>query len=124
MTIEFRGRGAGTIGDQGDQGEQGALNIESEMPRAGLLPHDGVTAELLPDGFEDVEVAVGPGANQALVTASTYDLFRRASPQNALGQPAQPLDDVAIVATPAVMHDALACDLPLAASQTFSASCR
>ena len=103
MTVELRGRGAGAIGDQG---EQGALNIESEMPRAGLLPHDGVNAELLPDGFEDVEVAVGPSADQAPVATGADDLFRRASAQDALGQPAQPLDDFWIVGAPAVMNDA------------------
>lgn len=103
MAVEFRDRGAGTVGDQG---EQGALDIEAEMPRVGLLPHDGVDAELLPDGFEDVEVAVGPGADQAPVATGSDDLFRRATAQDALGQPAQTLDDVGIVGAPAVMHDA------------------
>jgi hypothetical protein len=88
VAVEFRGRGAGAVGDQG---EQGALDIEAEV-RAGLLPHDGVDAELLPDGFEHVEVAVGPGADQAPVTAGANDLFRRAAAQDALGQPTQTLD--------------------------------
>ncbi|MDP2811780.1 MAG: hypothetical protein Q8O34_16705 [Rhodocyclaceae bacterium] len=101
--VEFRGRGAGAIGDQG---EQGALDIEPDVPRAGLLPHDGVDAELFPDGFEDVEVAVGPGADQAPVAAGSDDLFRRATAQDALGQPAQTLDDFGSVGAPAVMHDA------------------
>ena len=73
MAVEFRGRRAGAVGDQG---EEGPLDIEPEMPRAGLLPHDGVDAELLPDRFEDVEVTVGPGADQAPVASGANDLFR------------------------------------------------
>jgi hypothetical protein len=46
------------------------------MPRAGLLPHDGVDAPWLPDGFEDVEIAVGSGADQVPVAAGTDNLFR------------------------------------------------
>lgn len=103
MAVEFRGRGAGAVGDQG---EQGALDVKPEMPRPGLLPHDGVDAELLPDGVEDVEVAVGPGADQAPLAAGADDLFRRAAAQDALGQPTQPLDHVGIVGAPAVMDNA------------------
>ncbi|MBK9085363.1 MAG: hypothetical protein IPL80_08680 [Sterolibacteriaceae bacterium] len=73
MTVELRGRGTGTVGNQS---EQGAFDIEPEMPRAGLLAHDRVDAELLPDGFEDVDVAIGPGADQAPVAAGSDDLFR------------------------------------------------
>lgn len=73
VAVEFGRWRAGAVGHQS---EQGAFDIESEMPRAGLLPHDGVDAQLLPDGFEDVEIAVGPGADQVPVAAGTDNLFR------------------------------------------------
>ena len=73
MAVELGRRGAGAVGDQG---KQGALDIEPKVPCSGLLPYNVVNAELFPDGFEYVEVAVGPGADQAPVTACTHDLFR------------------------------------------------
>ena len=76
------------------------------MSRAGLLPHNGVDAQLLPEGFEDVNVAIGPGADQPPVAAGANDLLRRAAAQDALGQSAQPLNNVRIVGATAVMHDA------------------
>jgi hypothetical protein len=103
VAVEFGDRGAGAIGHQG---EQGAFDIEAEMTRPGLLANNGVDAELLPDGFEDVDVTVGPGADQAPVAAGAHDLFRRAAAQDALGQSAQALDHVGIVGAPTVMHDA------------------
>ena len=103
MAVEFRGRGAGAVGDQS---EQGALGIESKMPRVSLLPDDGINAKPLPDGFEDVEITVGPGADQTPVAAGANNLFRRAPAQDALGQPTQTLNDLGIIAAPAVMNDA------------------
>ena len=73
MAVEFGGRSAGAVGNQG---EQGALDIESETPLTGLLLHNGVNAELLPDGFGYVDVAIGPSADQAPVDAGAHDLFR------------------------------------------------
>jgi hypothetical protein len=103
MAVQLRGRRAGAVGDEG---EQRPLDIESEVPRAGSLPHDGVDPQLLPEGFEDVEVAVGPGADRAPMATGADDLFPRAPAQDALGQPAQTLDDFRIVGSTAVMDDA------------------
>jgi len=83
VAVEFRGRGTGTVGNER---EQGALDIEAEVAHASLLSHDGVDAQLLPDGFEHIEVAVGPGADQAPITPGANDLFRRTTPQDALAR--------------------------------------
>ena len=82
MAVEFGSRSAGAIGYQG---KQGAFDVEPEMPRAGLLPQDGVNAELLPGGFKHIDVAIGPGADQPPVAAGTYDSFRGTTAQDALG---------------------------------------
>ena len=65
MAVEFRGRSTGTVSDQG---EQRALDIN-----AGLLLNHGVDAPLLPEGFENVEVTLGPGADQAPVVAGKHE---------------------------------------------------
>ena len=103
MAVEFRGRGTGAVGNQC---KQCALGIKSELPRTGLLSNHGVDAQLLPERFEDIWVTIGPGADQAPVAAGADNLFRRASAQDALGQAAQPLDNVRIVGAPTVMNDA------------------
>ena len=97
VAVEFGGRRAGAVGHQG---EQGAFDIETQMSRLGLLPDDGVDAQLLPDGFENVEVTVGPGADQVPVAAGSDDLFRRATAQDALGQATKALNDFGASARP------------------------
>jgi len=102
MAVELRGGGAGAVGDQG---EQGPLQVESEAPAGGLPLKDGADAEAIPDRFQGVHIAVGPGAVQAPRAPGSNDLLRRTAPQNAFGQAPQALGGVGIIGATAVVDD-------------------
>ncbi|MBK7237585.1 MAG: hypothetical protein IPI02_18910 [Sterolibacteriaceae bacterium] len=107
----------------GHHREQRALDIEAQPPRRRLLGEDLADAQPLPQRFKRIDVAVGPGADQAPVAVLGDDSLGRAAAQNALGKSAQALCNGGIVGTPEVTQNA-GLGRRFSAFQTFSASCR
>lgn len=84
----------------GHQCKERALHVKPEAPPAGLLAHDGVDPQALPDLLQNVDVPVGPRADQPPTGIGGEDLLGRAAAQDALGQPAQALGHLGASARP------------------------
>lgn len=89
----------------GHHREQGALHIKAQPARLRLGADHLVDAQTLPQRLQHVELAVGPGADQAHVAlAGTLDLLGRAAAQDAGGKLAQALSHRRVIGTPAVVE--------------------
>ena len=101
MTVQFGGRRAGAIGHQC---EQRPLHLEAKAPAVRLRTHDDIDPEPLPHRLKCVHRRRAR-AHQPPARIVGHDGLGRAAAQDALGQTAQPLDDLRIVGTAAVEHD-------------------
>ena len=72
----------------GHHREQRPLDLEAQPPRSRLLGDDLTDAQPLPQRLQGIDIAVRPGAYQAPAAVLGHDLLRRATAQNALGEPA------------------------------------
>ncbi|MBK7237581.1 MAG: hypothetical protein IPI02_18885 [Sterolibacteriaceae bacterium] len=98
--------GTGCQRPVGHHREQRPLDIEAQPPRPRLLVDDLANAQPLPQRLQRIDVAIGPSADQAPVAVFGHDSLGRAAAQDALGEPAQPLDDCLVIGTPTVVQNA------------------
>src|SRR5262245_65483706 len=72
ITVEF---GAGCTGAVGHHGKKGAFDSEVEFAALELVRDDVGEAQALPQRFQDIERAIGPGIDQTPLSGVLHNLL-------------------------------------------------
>ena len=103
ITVEL---GAGRTGSVGHHGKERSFDREIEFAALELLRDDIGEAQALPQRFQDVERAVGPGINQAPLGGVLHNRFGITFFQDTAGEVAQTLCCFGILSAAAIVENA------------------
>jgi len=103
ITVEF---GAGRTGAVGHHGKEGAFDGEIEFAALELIRDDVGEAQSLPQRFQDVERAIGPGIDQAPLGGVLHNCFGIASFEDTVGEVSQALRRFGILGAAAIVENA------------------
>ena len=103
ITVEL---GTGCTGAVGHHGKEGAFDGEIEFAALELLRDDVGEAQPLPQRFQDVEWAIGPGIDQAPLVGVLHNLLGITFFEDTAGQLSQALRCFGILGAAARVEDA------------------
>src|SRR5262245_61473905 len=103
ITVEF---GAGCTGAVGHHGKKGAFDSEVAFAALELVRDDGGEAQALPQRFQDIERAIGPGIDQAPLGGVLHNRFGITFFEDTASELSQAFHRLGILSTAAIEENA------------------